>query len=309
MRSPVLLIDSQADEIKRLLRASVPDLEFVENVGDDEAVRRCEIWFGAPDKAAALLAKGFKPRWLQSTWAGIRPLLSDHLTTDYRLSRAVGIFGQPIAEYILARILEQKQQLRRCATDQAERRWNPQPPAILAGSKVVIVGAGDIGQAVAGFLRPFGVRVTGVATQAKTLPNFDNVIALNDLRIAVADADYVISVLPETPATTDIFNTAFFAAVNPGAIFINVGRGSAVVDQALIAALERGRLAGAVLDVFREEPLPPKHPFWTTPGLLITGHIAGPTIPSLICGLFQENLRRFNAGERLNGEVDFRRPY
>ncbi|MBR0565906.1 D-2-hydroxyacid dehydrogenase [Azoarcus sp. L1K30] len=278
-------------------------------MGDDEAVRRCEIWFGAPDKAAALLAKGFKPRWLQSTWAGIRPLLSDHLTTDYRLSRAVGIFGQPIAEYILARILEQKQQLRRCATDQAERRWNPQPPAILAGSKVVIVGAGDIGQAVAGFLRPFGVRVTGVATQAKTLPNFDNVIALNDLRIAVADADYVISVLPETPATTDIFNTAFFAAVNPGAIFINVGRGSAVVDQALIAALERGRLAGAVLDVFREEPLPPKHPFWTTPGLLITGHIAGPTIPSLICGLFQENLRRFNAGERLNGEVDFRRPY
>ncbi|AWI81443.1 hydroxyacid dehydrogenase [Parazoarcus communis] len=309
MRFPVLLIDPQATDIKHILAQSAPDIEFIEDIGDVESVRQCEIWFGAPDKAAALLVNGFKPRWFQSTWAGIRPLLSDRLPTDYRLSRAVGIFGQPIAEYVLARLLEHSQQLRARALSQAHQEWNASLPGVLSGSKVLIVGAGEIGQSVAGYLRPFGVRLTGVATLARPVPNFDAVVTLADLCTVATDADYVVNILPDTTATTDIFDDAFFAALKPGAIFINVGRGSAVVDRALISALEQGRLAAAVLDVFREEPLPVAHPFWTTPRLTLTGHIAGPTIPSLICGLFVENLRRFNAGDALKGEVDFLRPY
>ena len=309
MTTAVLLFDSQAAEIKRLLALSAAEIEFVEDLDDLESVRSCDLWLGTPDTAAKLLGKGCKPRWLQSTWAGIRPLLATGLPTDYRLSRAVGIFGQPIAEYVLARLLEHKQQLRARALSQTRREWNAAAPGILSGSKVLIVGAGEIGQSVAGYLRPFGVRLTGVATSTKPVTHFDTVVTMDDLCTAAADADFVVNILPDTAATTDIFDDAFFAALKPGAIFINVGRGSAVVDRALISALEQGRLAGAVLDVFREEPLPAAHPFWTTQNLTLTGHIAGPTIPSLICELFVENLRRFNAGEALKGEVDFLRPY
>ncbi|MEC5344038.1 D-2-hydroxyacid dehydrogenase [Brenneria populi] len=305
----VLLLDARADEISALLRDAAPSIELAPSDGTAEQANACSIWLGEPDAAAGLLARGAKPEWLQSTWAGFKPLLAASLPRDYRLSRAVGVFGQPIAEYIIAYLLRHELQLDERQHSQSERRWNHRLPGSLAGKKALIVGAGEIGCQVAEFLRPFGVELYGIVNTPRTLSCFKRVAGMDGLQSAAREADYVINLLPDTAATTDIYNAALFAAMKTSALFINVGRGTAVVDEDLLAALRGRRIAGAVLDVFRQEPLPAAHPFWREPNLTITAHIAGPMVPALLVRLFLDNLARFRRGGELRGEVDFAQGY
>ncbi|KHS83435.1 D-2-hydroxyacid dehydrogenase [Pectobacterium brasiliense] len=305
----ILLLDSRADEIGSVLNHAAPELELVLSNGTAEQAASCPIWLGEPDAAAALLAQGAKPKWLQSTWAGFKPLLADKLPRDYRLSRAVGVFGQPIAEYVIAYMLRHELRLGERQISQEERRWDHRLPGSLADKNVLIVGAGEIGCEVAGFLRPFGVELYGIVSTPRQRPDFKRIMSLAELPAAVPKADYVINLLPDTSATTDIYDARLFAAMKPSALFINVGWGSAVVDDDLRAALCDAQIAGAVLDVFRQEPLPYSHPFWNTPNLTLTAHIAGPMVPGLMGRLFLDNLTRFHADNTLRGEVDFSREY
>ena len=174
---------------------------------------------------------------------------------------------------------------------------------------MLIVGVGEIGQAVASFLQPFGVALNGVASSARVLAPFTEVAPLAELGRLVEQADYVINLLPDTPQTHDLFDAAMFKRFKPEALFINAGRGVAVGDADLVEALKEGHLAGAVIDVCRQEPLPVKHPFWTAWGLLLTGHSAAPTSPSAMVELFVENLQAWQDGKPLRGEVDFARGY
>ena len=306
---PILLVDSRNAELRAALHALRPDLELLEECGGAEAVRRCVIWLGEPDQAERLLRSGLRPQWLQSTWAGYQPLLAADLPRDYRLSRAVGVLGQPIAEYLLAHMLEREQQLASRRASQARREWDARTPGSLCGRRMLIVGAGEIGREVARLLAPFGMRLTGIAHRPRPLEYFERVLGLDNLHEAAGAADYIVNILPDTPQTAGIYDEAFFSAVNPAALFLNVGRGTAVVDAALVRALREERLAGAVLDVFRAEPLPAEHPFWDAPGLTVTGHIAGPLVPAAVARLFVDNLARFQAGEALCGEVDFASAY
>jgi phosphoglycerate dehydrogenase-like enzyme len=162
---------------------------------------------------------------------------------------------------------------------------------------------------VAQFLAPFGVELTGVASRARQLAPFSEVVGLSELARVAAEADYLINLLPDTPATRDVYAAALFAQLKPGALFINAGRGVAVVDTELVEALEQGQLAGAVIDVCRQEPLPAGHPFWTAPHLLLTGHSSAPTQPRLMVQLFLDNLARYRGGTELQGLVDFARGY
>lgn len=306
---PILLADARNPELRAALHALRGDLQLIEADAAPEALRRCTIWLGEPDRLAPLLRAGLRPQWLQSTWAGYRPLLATDLPRDYRLSRAVGVFGQPIAEYLLAHLLEHEQQLRSRRESQRQRQWDARIPGSLFGRQLLIVGAGEIGREVARLLAPFGVRLSGVTHRPRPLENFERVVGLDELCREAAAADYVVNILPDSPETTDLYDASFFHALRPSALFLNVGRGTAVVDAALLAALHEGRLAGAVLDVFREEPLPADHPFWDAPRLTLTGHIAGPLVPAALAWLFVDNLARFQAGEALNGEVDFASAY
>lgn len=302
---PILLIDSRNPELRAALSARMPALELVEPGDGSDAVRRCAVWLGEPDQAVRLFREGFRAQWLQSTWAGYQPLLAADLPRDYRFSRAVGVFGQPIAEYLLAHMLEHEQQLPSRRDSQRRRQWDARIPGSLSGRQVLIVGAGEIGREVARLLAPFGVRLTGVAHSPRPLEHFERVVGLADLKAVAGTADYIVSILPDTPQTDGVYDDAFFRAVSPSALFLNVGRGTAVVDDALLCALQEGRLGGAVLDVFREEPLPAGHLFWDAPGLVVSGHIAGPLVPDAMARLFVDNLARFQAGAALRGEVDF----
>ncbi|MCY1288005.1 Glyoxylate/hydroxypyruvate reductase A [compost metagenome] len=274
-----------------------------------DAARECPVWLGEPDLMAQLLRKGCKPEWMQSTWAGITPLLASDLPHDYQLTRAVGIFGQVMAEYVLTYLLAHQRQLLARVAAQAERRWDNRLPRSLEGKRVLIVGSGDIGQSVAGFLEPFGVELHGIAREPRPLEPFERVFGMDALAEQAAWADCVVNLLPDTPTTRDIYDAAFFARMRSTALFINAGRGVAVVDHDLVAALEAGQLASAVIDVCREEPLPAWHPFWSAPNLQITGHSSAPTLPASMAALFLDNLNRHRSGEPLRGRVDFQRGY
>lgn len=308
----VLIAEHDHPVYARLLREAAPDLEVLTSGDSAELARQaadCPIWLGQPDLLATLLRQGHQPQWLQSTWAGITPLLVDGLPRHYRLTRAVGIFGQVMAEYVLTYMLGHEREVLARLVSQVERKWDSRHCQSLAGRKVLIVGTGDIGQTVAQFLVPFGVELYGVASSAREQAPFIEVGAMADLPRLVGEVDYVINLLPNTPNTHDIYDAALFKQFKSTGLFINVGRGVAVVDADLVEALKEGHLAGAVIDVCRQEPLPQRHPFWTAWGLLLTGHSSAPTSPSLMVKLFVENLRAYQAGEALRGEVDFNRGY
>ncbi|MFK3799556.1 D-2-hydroxyacid dehydrogenase [Pseudomonas sp. NPDC088444] len=295
-----------------LLRKAAPDIEILSSGDSAELAKMAvdsPIWLGQPDLLATLLRQGHTPQWAQSTWAGITPLLAEGLNRNYRLTRAVGIFGQVMAEFVLTYMLVHEREVLARLVSQVERKWDNRPGLSLAGRKALIVGTGDIGVSVAQFLVPFGVQVYGVASTSRTLAPFVEVGALDDLPRLVADADFVINLLPNTPQTHDIYDAKLFAQFKPSSLFINVGRGVAVVDADLVHALKEGHLAGAVIDVCRQEPLPQRHPFWTAWGLLLTGHSSAPTSPPAMTRLFVENLNAYVAGEALRGEVDFAKGY
>ena len=308
----VLIAEHDYPLYAQLLQQAAPDLE-VQTSGDSAQLAQmaadCPVWLGQPDLMATLLRQGHKPQWLQSTWAGITPLLADGLKRDYRLSRAVGIFGQVMAEYVLTYMLGHEREVIARLLSQVERKWDNRTGQSLVGRKVLIAGAGDIGQTVAQFLAPFGVELYAIASAVREQAPFKEVATLSDLPRLVGQMDYVVNLLPNTPQTHDLYDAELFALFNPEGVFINAGRGVAVVDADLVEALRVGHLAGAIIDVCRQEPLPAKHPFWTAWGLLLTGHSSAPTSPSLMVQLFVDNLRAFQAGEALRGEVDFARGY
>lgn len=308
----VLIAEQDYSLYAQLLQQAAPELQ-VHTSGDSAQLAQlaadCPVWLGQPDLMATLLRQGHTPQWLQSTWAGITPLLADGLGRDYRLSRAVGIFGQVMAEYVLTYMLGHEREVMARLVSQVERKWDNRTGQSLVGRKVLIVGAGDIGQTVAQFLQPFGVELYAIASSAREQAPFTEVATLGDLPRLVSQMDYVINLLPNTPETHDLYDAELFALFNPNAVFINAGRGVAVVDADLVEALRLGHLAGAIIDVCRQEPLPAKHPFWTAWGLLLTGHSSAPTSPPMMVQLFIDNLRAYQAGEPLRGEVDFERGY
>lgn len=308
----VLIAEQDYSLYAQLLQQAAPELQ-VHTSGDSAQLAQlaadCPVWLGQPDLMATLLRQGHTPQWLQSTWAGITPLLAEGLGRDYRLSRAVGIFGQVMAEYVLTYMLGHEREVMARLVSQVERKWDNRTGQSLVGRKVLIVGAGDIGQTVAQFLQPFGVELYAIASSAREQAPFTEVATLGDLPRLVSQMDYMINLLPNTPETHDLYDAELFALFNPNAVFINAGRGVAVVDADLVEALRLGHLAGAIIDVCRQEPLPAKHPFWTAWGLLLTGHSSAPTSPPMMVQLFIDNLRAYQAGEPLRGEVDFERGY
>ncbi|QAX83896.1 D-2-hydroxyacid dehydrogenase [Pseudomonas sp. DTU12.3] len=308
----VLIAEHDHAIYARLLRQAVPELEVLTSGDSAELARQaadCPVWLGQPDLLATLLRQGHQPQWLQSTWAGITPLLADGLRRDYRLTRAVGIFGQVMAEYVLTYMLGHEREVLARLVSQVERKWDNRTGQSLVGRKVLIVGTGDIGQSVAQFLRPFGVELYGIASSAREQAPFVEVGSMADLPRLVGEVDYVVNLLPNTEHTHDIYDATLFRQFKPTGLFINAGRGVAVVDADLVEALKEGHLAGAVIDVCRQEPLPQRHPFWTAWGLLLTGHSSAPTSPALMVQLFVENLKAYQASEALRGEVDFNRGY
>jgi phosphoglycerate dehydrogenase-like enzyme len=242
--------------------------------------------------------------------AGVDWALVPELPRRVVVTRSPGVFGPWMAEYVLAWCLAVTQRMACYRQAQARREWiQHRPPERLAAKTIAIVGLGDIGRTIARAARGVGLRVIGVTRSGRPVAGVERVYRSRDLRRALGVADFVVLVVPLNDATRGMIGAAELAAMRPAAWLINVGRGALVDEAALVRALRGRTIAGAVLDVFSREPLPPSHPLWSLDNAVITPHISGPNLPEEIAPVFNDNLARYLAGRPLRHVVDRRRGY
>jgi phosphoglycerate dehydrogenase-like enzyme len=219
------------------------------------------------------------------------------------------VFERPIAEYVLGLILMFAKDLRGTLARQRERRWEHRETETIAGARVLILGAGGVARAIAPLLRAAGMEVQVVGRTARTgRPDIGDVRASSEVDGLLPSADYVVLALPLTSETRGYLDGRRIALLSPRARIVNIGRGPLVDEDALAAALRSGAIAGAALDVFATEPLPPEHPFWAMDGVIVSPHMSGDRIgwEREVVAHFVENLRRWLDGEALHNLVDKR---
>ena len=299
----LLILSRHADAYRRLIDAErLPDLEIVPS--DD-----CDVALGEPSLIAPAIGRLSSITWVQSTWAGVEPLLDPALRRDYVLTNARGVFGGLMSEYVFGYLLAHERMIFRKHAAQREGRWDAAPPGTLKGKQIGLLGVGSIGAALARTAKHFGMRVKGYTRSSEGCADVDEYFHGAE-RIAFArDLDYLVCIVPNTSGTRRLVDAELLAALPPRAVFVNPGRGAAVDESALADALQSRRLACAVLDVFQHEPLPPDHVLWRTPNVLITSHTAALSAPEDIAPVFIDNYRRFAAGQPLRHRVDFEAGY
>ncbi len=302
------------------LNAAVPGIELVGARNAEEAAREARdadavIGFCT----SAVLEGGNRIRWIQLLSAGVErcvalPALAER---GIVLTNMQKIAGPVMSEHVLAFMLGLARGFASYVPLQREGRWSedavePARMWSLEGRTMLVVGLGGIGTEVARRAQALGMKVIAIRNTSREGPPFVSEVGLSpELRAFARRADVIVNTLPLTAKTRGIYDKAFFDAAKRGALFINVGRGASVVTADLIVALEDGRVGGAGLDVTDPEPLPPDHPLWRAPNVLITPHVSA----SVELGeeprwlIVRENLRRFSAGGRLLSEVDVKRGY
>ena len=258
-----------------------------------------EIVVGAPPDLAAIIPRCPQLRWVQSTWAGI-DAIAHFASETLHITPLKGVFGPAMIEYVMGWLLAIE---RNVISRASHSQWTPSLEPRITGKRMGIMGTGGIGTAIALAAKAFGLEVIGLNSDGRAVEGFDACYPSADRLAFTEGLDYLVSVLPQTSQTDNLIDHEVLMRLNPGAIVINAGRGNAVVEADLIAALNAGNLRAAVLDVFREEPLPQDDPLWFTPGVLITSHTAGPTPDEAVAEVFGRNLKRYLAGERLTDVV------
>jgi phosphoglycerate dehydrogenase-like enzyme len=313
---------STVDECEETVRQALRDEELFRLENDGTLVGaepdQIEVFFLSPElnvfarhssglrEALAALMNGKSLRWVQSGSAGVEsPAFYDLLKRGIRLTNAAGIHAEPIAQYVIMQMLNRIKRTRAHFELQAAHRWESIGGGELTGLTVGIVGFGGIGRAVARLARAFGMRVVGSRRTLIEDPALDRLYAPEQLGALLAESDFVVLAAPETEQTRGMIGAAALDQMRPKALLINVARGGLVDEEALIDALRRKRIGGAVLDVTATEPLPEASPLWDLPNCVITPHDSGfsPLALERTLGLFLDNFSRFRRGEPLLNEV------
>ena len=276
----------------------------------DEVAERTDILMGW--RPGSYLKKMPRLRWIQAMTAGVDPwLASPDLKTDITLCCARGTHRISMPENILGALFHLTKPYMAIALDQRESRWTRRQSVPLAGKTLGILGLGAIGQELARKAAALEMRVIGTKRTPVPLPHVEKVYAPEETDAVLGASDFVLVLLPSTPDTENFINAKRLGAMKPTAWLLNFSRGAAIADADLIAAVKSKTIAGAVLDVFREEPLPATHPFWKTEGILVLPHLGGghPERANAVAELFADNAKRFLAGEPLKAVVDRARGY
>lgn len=306
---PTILIYSTnaAHKYADLLQPLLPEVRLIPCATPAEAADQIATadvlfsWRFPPD----LFARAERLRWVQAMGAGIEDLASAPLPEGCLLTRVEGLFGAYMSEYAFAHMLAHAQQLPRIYRNQAERRWEAFTIGKLAGKRLGVAGVGSIGLDVVKRGKAFGMEVWALSRSGRPVQGADRVLTMAEAAAFNAEVDYLVSSLPHTKETVGLIDPR---QMKQGALLINMGRGATIDEVALLESVRSGRIQ-AVLDVFVTEPLPAEHPFWATPGITVTPHLSGPSVPAEVAEYFAANLRRFLAGEPLVGLVDRQRGY
>lgn len=247
-------------------------------------------------------------RYIHIIGAGVEHLLPlDWLPAGAVLANNRGAHAPKTCEYAMMAMLMLGNHIPRLVTAQRESRWDGHFVTLVEGATALIVGAGKQGAAVAKAARRLGVRAIGVARRQTAREGFEKIVPPSALGQVLPLADYVFLTLPATQETRRMFGRREFAAMKPGAGFVNLCRGAVLDHDALLEALEEGKISGAVLDVYDQEPLPPDSPLWSAPNLVMTPHMGCDDEENYIdrtFDIFFDNLRRLRRGEALENRVD-----
>ncbi len=299
----VSAVDSAADwqaELEKLL----PEVEFRvwPDLGDPTEIEAALVWRPKP----GLLEQLPNLKLILSLGAGV-----DHILADPALPPGVPIvrlvdphMTAAMSEYVQLQVLRLHRQDPAYRTQQQARLWQPLPQPSAAERRVGVLGMGVLGSDAALKLKVLGFDVAGWSRAERKLPGVPSFCGADGLAALLRRSEILICLLPLTPATAGLLDAARLALLPRGAALVNCARGAHLVDLDLLAALDSGQLAAAVLDVFRDEPLPPEHPFWRHPRILVTPHVAAATHPPTAAVAVADNLRRLREGRPLLNRVD-----
>jgi D-2-hydroxyacid dehydrogenase (NADP+) len=298
-----------------------PGLELVvaEDVKAHEAIlaqAEVLITFSGAEITTGFLNKAKNLRWIQTFLAGVDRLpLAELKRQGVVLSNVSGVHGMPMTEQAFAYILAFVRLLPRFSVAQRRHDWD-QPSGFfafesLSGKTLTVIGTGRIGQEVARLGQAFGMRTVGVNTSGKAPLHFQRAYPTGQIKKALSMADFAVVVVPFTAQTQNLIGSEELAVLKPTAYLVNLARGTVIDEQALIKALKRQKLAGAGLDVFSQEPLPPESPLWDLPNVIITPHIGGwsANYYDRCFELFVDNLERYRTGQRLLTQIDLDKGY
>jgi phosphoglycerate dehydrogenase-like enzyme len=250
-------------------------------------------------------------RWIHAASIGVDTLLFEEVVNSgVIVTNTRGLFERPVAEYVLALMLLFAKDLRATLALQREGRWRYRETETLAGRRLVLCGAGAIAREIARIARLLGMEVVAVGRRPRRDdPAFGVVHGVAELDALLAQASYLVLTLPLTNETRGLLDAARLARLPRGARVINVGRGAVIDEPALLDALQSGHVAAAALDVFADEPLPPDHPFWAMPQVVVSPHMAGDVVGwrDVAVDAFLENLGRWRSGRPLLHVIDKRR--
>lgn len=263
-------------------------------------------------KHGGLLGRMPKLRWIQAMTAGVEAWIdAPGLRDDVALCCARGSHRHSMSENILGALFHLTKPYAAIVQDQKQSRWTRRQSALLAGQTLGILGLGAIGQELARKAAALEMRVVGTRRTPGPVEGVETVYGGDQSEAVLRQSDFVVLLMPATAETENFVNTARLQAMKPTAWLLNFARGPLVKDDDLIAAVKAKTIAGAVLDVFREEPLPASHPFWKTEGILVLPHIGGGYAGrgAAVADIFAENLRRNLAGEPFATAVDRARGY
>jgi phosphoglycerate dehydrogenase-like enzyme len=244
-------------------------------------------------------------RWFQSPAAGYDdPVFTTMVANGVRVTNA-HVNSLPIAEFVMRSVLDEFQGAAQWRDQASKRLWRIHDWREVSGSTWVVIGLGGIGTEVALRAAAFGAQVIGCRRHPSPTDPTQRTVRPEQLHEVVGQADVVVLAAPATPETTNLVDADFLGRMKPGSLLVNVARGTLVDDDALIASLDSGHLAAAILDVFRTEPLPEDHPFWSHPSVRVTPHNAAGGVGRFArqADLFQENLDRYLDGRPLLHEI------
>lgn len=274
------------------------------HLGPDIAPEAADYVVLQPDAAPADFGPFTRAKAVLSVWMGVETLVSNPTLVQPLARMVEPAMTQGMTEYVVAHVMRHHVGLDRYVHG-LKGEWDKALPPLAPERPVTVLGLGELGRAAAQALAALGFPVTGWSRSPRDLPCLTRAFSGADgLHPALADAQIIVVLLPQTADTTNLLGAAEFAQTAPGAVIINPARGPIIDDTALLAALDSGQIGHATLDVFREEPLPPAHPFWHHPRVTVTPHIAAETRPASAALTLAENIAGVERGEPLSGRVD-----
>lgn len=306
MKTIFVAARGESDAMAAMVRAALPEHSVVTAVPAGRPVAYAVV--GKPEPGVLASLDGLE--LVLSLNAGIDYLLAlGEIPANVPIVRMVDpglILG--MTDWVAAQLLAWHRNLFAYREQQRAGEWRQHPELLARERTLTVLGAGALGGACAAMLATLGFNVRVWSRSGRAVAGATS-FAAEALADAAAGSDALINLLPATPATIDLIDAALLARLAPGALLVNAGRGSAVVDADVLAALDTGRLGWAVLDVFRTEPLPAEHPFWRHPKVFVSPHVAAPTHARTAVAVIAENIRRHERGEAVAHVVDHRLGY